>query len=431
MMDMHNAHSSMGQLPGENPHYIRSVTAMGDTREVIASADIFASNGIKLLAKGARVDSLQYERLTRHRLSAPLDGNLATDRPVDGNFLSLEADRIIGNDPLYRRMLTRAGDPRVAKQTLGNLRLPDAVRLRLTVQSEQRREIYAHSLRTALIVCAVAQRGRLASNDLECAVVAALCHDFGEMHTDPHILDPEHSITSEERRYIHVHPVTGYVLLHEMKGMPPAAANAVMQHHERLDGSGYPNALNAQRIPPLARLVGLADVAEAVLRRFELPRVDMLLRINQVRFDPAMAGALRDLLHVTHEDAGSEADEETARRQVNHIEDLLHTWFSVRSLLEQQSGTGPAAFLFERMATIRSLVLQAGFDPDNMSSMMELVHDDPEVLRELRAMLDEVDWLLADLANEIDRRSPELTGLSQGALRDLLGQLRHNDHPLA
>jgi hypothetical protein len=98
-------------LPGESPHYIRAVTEMGDKREVIVAADICASNGIKLLAKGARIDSRQYERLTRHRLSAPLDSMLTTERPVDATTLALAADKVIEHQAGYRRIVARVGDP--------------------------------------------------------------------------------------------------------------------------------------------------------------------------------------------------------------------------------------------------------------------------------------------------------------------------------
>jgi hypothetical protein len=77
------------------------------------------------------------------------------------------------------------------------------------------------------------------------------------------------------------------------------------------------------------------------------------------------------------------------------------------------------------MASIRSLALQAGLDPDNMANMLEIAQEDATLQGELRSLLDEMDWLLRDLANEFDRRSPELTGLSQGVLKDLLDQLRH------
>jgi HD-GYP domain-containing protein (c-di-GMP phosphodiesterase class II) len=417
-------------LPGESPHYVRSITEMGNTREVVVSADIYASNGMKLLAKGARVDSLQYARLTRHRLSTPLDSMLSTDRPVDGNGLALEADRIIETDAVYRRIVTRAGEPGMLKHSLASLRLPPPVQLRLTVMSEQRDEIYQHSLRVAIIAFTVAQRMRLPQDDYGTILLAALCHDFGEMHTDPEILDLAHSITAEERRFVHVHPITGYVLLHEMPGFPAAAAQAILQHHERMDGSGYPHALSGNGIGTLGKLLGLADVAEAAIKRFELHRVEMLFRINRARFAPAMLDALRDLLHVTAHDERGLPDADDTAAQLNHLGELLQAWFSLRAMLEGQTApkggdTAPLAFLFERMAQIRSVVLQAGMDPDNMNSMLAMTQDAPELRVELHAMLDEMDWLQRDLANEIDRRSPELTGLSQGALKDLQLQLRH------
>jgi HD-GYP domain-containing protein (c-di-GMP phosphodiesterase class II) len=417
-------------LPGETPHYLRAVTAMGDKRDVIVSADIYASNGIKLLAKGARIDSLQYERLTRHRLSAPLDNMLSTERPVDASYLALEVDKLIESDAVYRRIVTRAGDPRLLKHYLCGLKLPTPVQVRLTVMLEQHQEMFQHSLRTAMIAFSLLQRMRLPALHYEPALLAALCHDFGEMHTAPWILDPKHSITAEERRYVHVHPITGYVLLHEMPGFPAAAAQAVLQHHERLDGSGYPHALAADRIGLLGQAVGVADVAEAVIRRFDLPRVDMLFRINHARFDRTMLDALRDLLHVTASDPFSAPDEAKIVMQLENLADLLHAWPLLREMLEQQivprdGSATPLDFLFERMSTIRSLMYQAGLDEDNLDNLLALAHDDPVLLQELHAMVDEMDWLLRDLANEIDRRSPELIGLQQGALKDLLEQLQH------
>lgn len=416
-------------LPGENPHYIRAVTDMGDKREIIVSADIFASNGIKLLARGARIDSLQYERLTRHRLSAPLDNMLTTERPVDVSCLAMEAEKLIECSAVYRRIVTRAGDPGLLKHNLGGLKLPAPVLLRLTVMMEQNRDMFEHSLRTAIIAFALVQRLRLPASSYEPALLAALCHDFGEMHTAPWILDPTHNITAEERRYVHVHPITGYVLLHEMPGFPAAAAQAVLHHHERLDGSGYPHGLGAHRIGTLGQVIGVADVAEAVIKRFELARVDMLFRINHARFDRCMLDSLRDLLHVTASDAFGSPDEARVAIQLANLGELLRGWPRLRDMLEQQfspkeSSATPLAFLFERMSTIRSLMLQAGLDKDNVASLLSLAHEDLILLRELRAILDELDWLLRDLANEIDRRSPELIGLSQGALRDLLGQLQ-------
>jgi hypothetical protein len=117
-----------------------------------------------------------------------------------------------------------------------------------------------------------------------------------------------------------------------------------------------------------------------------------------------------------------------ATAQVEHITALLETWITLRGIIKQEADPAKPdntalKFLFERMATMRSLVLQAGFDPESMASMLVIAQDDPDMLRELHRMLDELEWLASDLANEIDRRSPELSPLAQGALNGLLVQL--------
>ncbi|SFF52558.1 HD domain-containing protein [Duganella sp. CF458] len=422
----------LSEVPGESPHFVRSVTEMGDTRDVIASEDIYASNGTKLLAKGARIDSKQFEKLTRYKLSAPLDQVLSSDKAVDAATLAIEFDRILERDAAYRQLLSRAGDPRQLKHCTANLRLHSTVELRLTVMSDKHAEMFEHTLRTAIIAFACAQRMGVPPADLPAVLLAALCHDFGEMHTDPRILDLSHHVTVEERRFVHVHPVTGYVLLKDLPGFPSAASKAVLQHHERLDGSGYPHALHGAKIDRLARILAAADVTETVLRRLDMPRLEMLYRINKPRFDSDVLAALRDLLQAQASQPAEPGPIADPSGRLNHLSDLLRAWFDLRAMLEQRpaadSPGSPLAFLFERMASVRSLVLQAGFNPDDMTSMLAMMQDDPEVLAELRSMLDEMDWLLADLANEIDRRSPELDGLSQGALQGLMQRLRPEIH---
>lgn len=57
---------------------------------------------------------------------------------------------------------------------------------------------------------------------------------------DPAILGPGRPIEGHERRFIHVHPVTGFVIVEQLNAIPQPVMQAVLQHHEQLDGSGYP-----------------------------------------------------------------------------------------------------------------------------------------------------------------------------------------------
>lgn len=416
-------------LPSESPHYIQAITELGEKNDVVVAEDIYASNGMKLVAKGAKIDSAQFTRLTQHKLAVPIDHSLVSAKPVDAAVITADAVSFLEQNPIYLRMANRTGDPLAYKHALAGIKLGAPLQMRLTVMKERRRPIYDHSVRTAMIAFFLAQRLGIPQQDWPAVLLAAICHDFGEMHTDPAVLAIGHHIAPEERRFVHVHPVTAYVLLHEMRDFPAVAAQAILHHHERLDGSGYPNDLPAAKISPLGRLLAVADVAEAVIKRFDLHRLDMLFRLNHQRFEARITNALRDLVHITSADAHQPAHEHGAAAQLSHLADLLQSWFSLRDALEKQkpidgSKDFPLGFLFERMGTLRQLVVQAGFDPDNMASMLAIARDDPEILVELRGMLDEMDWLMQDLANEIDRRSPELAGLEMGSLKGLLGHLR-------
>ena len=414
----------------ESPYYLQAVAALARQQTVTAHEDIYCDSGMKLVAKGTALGDEQFQRLARHKLNEPLDNMLISERAIDAASLSIEAGKILEHDPVYARLGNRSGDPLAIKHGLAALKLPAPLLMRLTVQREQRPAMFQHSLRTAMIAYALAQRLRLPPAERPLLLLAALCHDLGEMHTDPNLLDSEHAITPDERRYVHVHPLASQMVLNAIKDFPAAARVAVLQHHERLDGSGYPNGLRADQITPLARLLAVADVAETVIRRFDLPRLDMLARLHYHRFDRAAGNALRDLIHATPEDAHHTPQELLeAATKLAHLSDVLRTWFAQRSVFEQmvapaEPERSPLAFLFERMNTIRQLVLQAGFDPDRSESMLYIAQEDPAVLLEVRTMLDEIEWLLHDLAIEIDRRAAQLQRLPSKPLQDLLERLR-------
>lgn len=414
------------KLPTENPHYYRAVTQMGDGQEVTAEQDIFAANGMKLLAKGAKINSHQFEILTNHKLSMPLDLVLTTDRHITGEKLAFEAGKVIEQNPLIARLLERTGDPLAVKHQLTILKLPAPVKFRLTVMQDQRPGLFKHALRTTLVSYALGQQLQLSSIHLNALTLASLCHDLGEMHTDPEVLSSGHRISVQERRYIHVHPITSFMLVHDLPGFPALAAQAILQHHERLDGSGYPYGLKKEKICLLAQISALADVTDAVSQRADLARLDMLFTLNQSRFSPVCISALRNLMKTVPHKPCLKKDQDPYS-QLAHITDLLHTWLSLHALLKndiEASSETALGFLFERMGHILTLLVQAGLNLEDIPAITSFAQNDPAMLAELHTVLSELEWLLADLANEIERRAPDLDAMTQIGLDNLIIKLR-------
>ena len=210
-----------------------------------------------------------------------------------------------------------------------------------------------------------------------------------------------------------------------MPAMPPATLQAVLHHHERLDGSGYPYGLDETRIHPLAKVLCVAEVMEGVVRRADLQRLDVLLRLNQRRFDPEVVGVLRALLRTDTSEELSAPLENDASVQLMHVTNVLTAWPELQATLTAQSTeSSELLFLIERMAMLRSLVLQSGINPDDAEALLELSREDPKVLSEIQATLDELVWLMIDIANEIERRTITMSAAQQATLGELIMLLR-------
>lgn len=394
----------------EDRHYLGAVVRLGDGHEVETAEDIVESHGIKLLPKGTRIDSSILDKILGHRLRDPIDRHLTVTNSVSPTSLSRDVSAIMDSDVWWTQMAERSGDPLGIRHGLAGLELPSELCFKLTVAREQRPVLYQHSLRTALLAHYLALRLRLSSADTGRLLLAALFHDFGELHTDPAIFAPAHRIGDQERRFIYVHPITGYLVLKQIPGVDPQVAKAVLHHQERLDGSGYPYGLRSDAISPLARILTVADVAASVLARFtDHRRLSTLLRFNPLKYDTHAVAALHELLapgHVPNEDRQTLSPSALSHR-LAAIAELLTGWTRVRRTMQNDGapiGEAELTFLFERLHSLNTTLLQFGFDPDSFGILLSLAEEDPEIAAELAAVLDETRFQLAEMSQEIERR---------------------------
>lgn len=402
-------HSASRKRPDGDQHYVRAVTRMGDSTSVVAAEDIFGSHGVKLLAKGSRVDSRVLDKLLGHNLRQPIDHSVTAEAGVSTAVLAKAAGEILATDIWWRAMADRSGDAIGIRDGLSRLQIPRTVCFRLTVAREQRPTLYRHSLRAALLCHYLAIRLGLSPADTERLLLAALCHDLGELHTDPAILDAGHRISDKERRFVYVHPTTGYLILRDIADVHPEVARAVLHHHERLDGSGYPSGLRGDAISPLAQLLAVAEVAESVLTRFaDHRRLSVLLRLNLSKYHGGAISMLHEALGADeNRDQGTEAlPFDNLNRQLSLVSRLLSDWLRFRATLPQAAtpDIGPGlGFLFERMGTLHMTLRKFGFDPDSFETLAGLAEEDAEIAAELNAAVEEMTFQFSEMARELAR----------------------------
>ena len=120
-----------------------------------------------------------------------------------------------------------------------------------------------HQRRVADLASVIAEGMNLSETVIRGIYMAALVHDIGKIIVPAEILTKPSQLTTTEFSLIQTHSQVGYDVLKEID-FPWPVADIVLQHHERIDGSGYPKGLTLNNIIPEARILAVADVVEAI-----------------------------------------------------------------------------------------------------------------------------------------------------------------------
>ncbi|MGW3568127.1 HD-GYP domain-containing protein [Streptomyces sp. NPDC000941] len=155
-----------------------------------------------------------------------------------------------------------------------------------------------HSERVGRASAMIARELGMNGDRLEALRIAGVLHDVGKLGVPTRLLRKNGPLTPDERRAIELHPEYGHEMVRGI-GFLGEARDAVLHHHERLDGSGYPYGLAGADIPEAARVVAVADAFDAMTstRTYRRARpvpaaVEELKRCAGAQFDPRMVVAL-------------------------------------------------------------------------------------------------------------------------------------------
>ena len=172
-------------------------------------------------------------------------------KPATLNFLSNITERKEAEDKL--------------QHTLNSLRKAVSATTQVLVSAVEARDPYTsgHQTRSADLARAIATEMKLSQDKIEGVRVAGTIHDIGKLSIPAEILSKPSKLTDIEFSLIKEHPKKGYEILKDVES-PWRLADIVYQHHERMNGSGYPRNLKGDDILMEARILAVADVVEAM-----------------------------------------------------------------------------------------------------------------------------------------------------------------------
>lgn len=181
--------------------------------------------------------------------------------------------------------------------TLGSAMREDTTELTSFLAAEEPRDLESHGIRTANIAVAIAHAMDLPEESISIVALAARVHDIGKVGIDPFVLGKPGPLDTDEWVEMRRHPQLGYDIVKNF--VDPAIARVVLMHHERLDGTGYPNGVSANRIDMPTRILHVADAFDAItsVRPYQpaLPvdhAISELVAHTGTQFDPEPVQAL-------------------------------------------------------------------------------------------------------------------------------------------
>lgn len=269
---------------------------------------------------------------------------------------------------------------------------------------------HGHHLRTRLVyacsssLAVIAERLGYAAQDCVDAATAGIAHDIGNLHIDPAIFRTQEPLTAEQQRQVKAHPVIGHMILREFRLYTPLVSDAVLQHHERLDGSGYPKGMRGGEIDVLGMALAAAEVAVSVLERDPELDIPVFLRSHGGMLDrEALAGLISE---ANVADPGQRRRRKVEPQSVSDRIRLLNRAVMGWDAPADAGQTKAERYVNQRLELISRNLVRAGVGPNDPSERLTELAGDPELLSELDVLSQEALFQLRATLQEVRQRWP-------------------------
>ena len=419
-----------------NEHYLDKVIDLSQVKDVEASEDIYAANGMKLIAKGARLSSEMQERLILHRLKKPLETSISVSDGVDMKQILVEAQRLTDEAGPLQSLLggSTGGTP---FKVLSRISLNHPLKMLLSLVNHTESNALQHYILASLLASGLAGKLNLDEGQQRTVAIAGLFHDVGKLYIDPAYLRPKQKLKASEWRHVVSHPVIGQKVLSEVGDLNKSVTQAVLEHHERYGGNGYPQHLAGSAIGVESQVLAVAEILASMSMRQELTWQRAKLALRIVPGEHALQ-IMSVLSHTTV--GGGEAQAEFASlpadRLIRESDSLLKR---LRELVKQCADlcaeptlqSAMAASLLRqalaRLHLIQQALASTGVDicaESQQQLMAESVSSQDRL--EIHGVILEINWRIGELARDMVLLSEHLAAHELAALKPLISLLEES-----
>lgn len=406
-----------------NVHYLRALAQLAAQQRVVVRETLYSAQGVVLLAQGTRLSTDAGPMLERNTLASPIYAHVDAAQAVDIRTLEAEVMMLSSSHQLGQ-LLVKAlqGQMPQLLEPLRYMPWPHAASFQLTLVRAQNPALLQHTVLMMMVVVFLGLKVNMPMPDLGRLVGGALLHDVGMLFLPPDLLTHDRHLQPEERQLLTNHSMLGAAVVRACGVYGPDVEVAVREHHERLDGSGYPHGAQGEQISAMGRILMVAEVVSAFYGKYaDIPnhRLQLALRMSQVRLPQEllahiypMLGEQRPLV-VNGRKSGVQDVVQTVREELTRVSAVFQLWSECCQALPARwqglEGARPGVFVQTRLLELNRVLVESGVHPRSMgvSEQQLQTHSLAHLIEQL-LVLREAQWQVRSVLEACLRRWPQL-----------------------
>ena len=317
-------------------------------------------------------------------------------------------------------------------------RLPPMLAQNITVLWQQKPELYQKGLFCAVLTSVSCRALGMDREQCTAGYLAGIVHDVGLLHIPPEITNKKDTLEAHEWRAVQSHVVIGRLMLERMPGVPPETPIAILEHHERCDGSGYPTGRTEGRLGLLGQVLGMADSLQAIrVNQFAEHGLNLVNALPYLQMNNTTHGHdVYEAVSTAIKRSGVAPTAYPATGEAGKFaQNLLHRGTGLAAvvapldrlyaLIAELDLRGKLDCLFRMADRVRSMLASSGLLHEELTQWLEGVKNGQDSgssgeLTAIELMQNELSWQL----NNLKRTLNEVLELDQPAVADVADSLR-------
>lgn len=390
----------MTNIP-ENAFFAHIANA-SETLDIVARENILSEKGLILFHQNERISPENINILTEHTFDTPIEKLLTISICLSSHDIFTDASSLIETTSNLQQILQGLHDPTLPLNILVGINLPQPLAFRMTILKNQFPDVYEHCIRVALASIFFGDMLNLDRQSLRDLAAAGFLHDIAQLNISISLLNRHQQYTEVEENQYYVHPVIAYMLLKEYPDLHPNVSQIIRDHHEHIDGSGFPAGKEGRDIHPLGQILAVAEMVVGLCDENSEKNCSAslapILRFNTARYMPQLLAVLVDLFNrqTDGKPIKISVDAKAIENLLKHLTQILLDW---KKIYKEENNTGDTASkkMNEHLKLLEYNLEQIGLPLDDVSGFIKMLEPDSDSLPELCLLARESSFQLLSL----------------------------------